>query len=145
VVVAIDDRMAASQTPFDGISGRFAAALSTHGLLHGTVLTIGTNLAQIAALLEKNGVLYATFGSVRDARFGQGDAFDRWTYAPRDGDERGVRHCYFDRDRLTGLLDLHFAIESLEERPVDAIAGSWAHQGQPLSGAVQWFATATAT
>ena len=35
-VVTIDDPTAASPAPFAGLPGDFAAALSTHGLLHGT-------------------------------------------------------------------------------------------------------------
>lgn len=141
-VVAIDDRTAATVEPFAGISGPFAAALSTHGLLHGSVATIAHYVAEIGGLLEKNGLLYATFGSVRDARFGQGERLDEFTFAPLAGDEGGVAHTFFDRERLTELLERDYAIESLEEHAVDAVAGSWAHRQRPLSGAVHWFAIA---
>jgi SAM-dependent methyltransferase len=126
-VVAIDDPTAASATPFAGITGGFAAALSTHGLLHGTPAIIAGHVSQIARLLAKNGMLYATFGSVRDARFGQGERIDASTFAPSDGDERGVAHGFFDRDQLVALLDRHFGIEALEEHD---------------AGKVHWFAVA---
>ncbi len=141
-VAAIDDRTAATVEPFAGISGSFAATLSTHGLLHGSVATIAHHVAEIAGLLEKNGLLYATFGSVRDARFGEGERLDEFTFAPVAGDERGIAHAFFNRQGVTELLEPHFAIESLEEHDVDAVAGSWAHRERSLRGAVHWFAIA---
>lgn len=126
------------------MSGRFDAVLSTHGLLHGNVAAIARNVTRIAALLEKGGPFYATFGSVRDARFGQGERLDQFTFAPNDGDERGVVHAFFDRDRLAQLLSRHYVIETLEENAVDEVAGSWAHTARPLSGAVHWFVIAKA-
>jgi hypothetical protein len=128
-VVTIDDPTAASPAPLAGLPGDFAAALSTHGLLHGTPAIIAGHVSQIARLLAKDAMLYATFGSVRDARFGQGERIDASTFAPAEGDERGVPHAFFDRDQLRALLDPHFAIESLEE-----------HHAQK----VHWFVVATA-
>jgi hypothetical protein len=141
-VVAIDDRAAATPEPFAGITSRFAAALSTHGLLHGSVARVAQRSAQLAGLLEKDGLLYATFGSVSDARFGVGERLDEFTFAPSEGDERGVAHAFFDRERLAELLERYYAIESLEERAVDEVVGSWAHAQAPLAGAVHWFAIA---
>jgi hypothetical protein len=142
-VATIDDRTAASAAPFVGVPDGFAAALSTHGLLHGTPAIVAGHVSQIARRLEKNGVLYATFGSVRDARFGQGERIDASTFAPAEGDERGVPHAFFERAELIALLDRYFAIESLEEHNADEVAGNWAHRERPLSGAVHWFAVAT--
>ncbi|MGC9991374.1 MAG: hypothetical protein ABSD52_03105 [Candidatus Cybelea sp.] len=143
-VVTIDDPAAASAAPLAGVPGRFAAALSTHGLLHGTPAIIASHVSQIAGRLAKDGVLYATFGSVRDARFDHGERVDASTFAPAEGDERGVPHAFFTRDKLVALLDPHFAIDSLEEHDADEVAGTWAHQERPLSDAVHWFAVATA-
>lgn len=142
-VVAIDDSAAASPAPLASVRGPFAAVISTHGLLHGSPVQIAGRLTQLAGVLERGGALYATFGSVRDARFGQGTRIDEATYAPNDGDERGVPHAFFDRVALESLLSTHFTIESLEERAVDEIAGSWAHDRRPLAQAVHWFAVAT--
>jgi hypothetical protein len=141
-LVAIDDATAASKTPFAGVTGEFAAAISTHGLLHGTAATVAENLNSIAARLQPNGALYATFGSLHDARFGTGDRIDASTFAPADGDERGIPHVFFDRTQLLGLLDRKFIVESLDERGVDGIAGAWAHRDRPLRGAVHWFVVA---
>jgi SAM-dependent methyltransferase len=143
-VVEIDDATAASPAAFAGVSGPFAAALSTHGLLHGTPSIIAGNLRQIAERLEEGGLLYATFGSAGDARFAKGERIDEFTYAQLDGEERGVPHAFFDRRRLRALLEHRFSIESIEEHMVDEVAGSWAHRERPLSGAVHWFAVATA-
>ncbi|HEY6325109.1 MAG TPA: methyltransferase domain-containing protein [Candidatus Cybelea sp.] len=141
-VVPVADSIAESAAPLAGITARFAAALSTHGLLHGTPSIIANRVASIARRLEPDGLLYATFGSSRDARFGEGKRIDDWTFAPEDGDERGVVHGYFDRERLTALLEPHFAAESLEERSVDDVVGAWAHRESPLRGAVHWFVIA---
>jgi len=139
-VVAIDDVTAASKAPFSGVNGDFAAAISTHGLLHGTASCIAENLHSIARLLRQGGLLYASFGSSRDARFGAGERIDASTFALVDGDERGVAHAFFEREQLLALLERDFIVESLEERGVDAVAGAWAHRQQPLRGAAHWFA-----
>ncbi len=120
-VVTIDDPMAASVAPFAGVPGGFAAALSTHGLLHGTPAIVAGNVSQIAQRLASNGMLFATFGSVRDARCGQGERIDASTFAPAEGDERGVPHAFFDRAQLVALLDPYFAVESLEEHEADKV------------------------
>ena len=142
VVTAIGDDAASSDAPLAGAGAGFAAAISTHGLLHGTPPAIAARLRAIAGALDRGGLLFATFGSTHDARFGRGERIDASTYAPADGDERGVAHAYFDRERLGALLAAAFEIESLEERGVDDVAGAWAHAERPLAGAVHWFAIA---
>jgi SAM-dependent methyltransferase len=141
-VVTLDDATAESDSPFAGIAQDFAAILSTHGLLHGTPASIGARVREAVRHLAPGGVLYATFGSTRDARFGVGRRIDASTYAPLDGDERGVAHAYFQRVEIGALLAPLVEIESLEEHVVDRIAGSWAHRRRPLAGAAHWFAIA---
>lgn len=119
-----------------------AGALSTHALLHGTPATIAGALHAIAERLERGGALYGTFGSVRDARCGHGRFIEDGVYAPENGDERGVPHSYFDEKGVRELLNRDWIVESLREVGVDAIAGSWAHQQQPLHDAVHWFVVA---
>ena len=121
----------------------FHAALTTHSLLHGTPSDIAYLLHAIAAQLKPNGLLYATFGSTRDTRFGRGEKLGKQTFAPLEGDERGVAHSYFDEQSLREILAKNFAIERLEEIQVDTIAGSWAHNETPLRGAFHWFVEAT--
>ena len=141
-VVSVADSVAESTTPLAGITDRFAAAISSHGLLHGMPSAVADKVGAIAARLEPVGLLYATFGSSGDARFGEGERLDDWTFAPKDGDERGVAHAYFDRDRLIALLAPHFTVDSLEERAVDDVVGNWAHPQSPLRGAMHWFVIA---
>ena len=123
-VIRIDDATAASPAPFAGVAGPFDAAISTHGLLHGRVETVSANLAELRGLLGEGGLLCATFGSTADARYGAGERLDHATFAPRDGDEAGIPHAFFDRDNLAALLRSKFAIESLDEIRVDEVAGS---------------------
>jgi hypothetical protein len=125
------------------IEAPFAAALSTHALLHGTPASLGHELAIIADALEPGAPLFATLGSTRDARYQQGTFVEPHVYAADDGDEAGVAHAYFDEKRLRELLVTHFDIESMREVGVDDIAGKWAHQSAPLRGAVHWFVIAT--
>jgi hypothetical protein len=139
-VVAIDDRAAGSAAPFAGVSQHFSAAISTHGLLHGTRSTIAARVRAICEHLDGGGLLYATFGSTSDSRFGRGRRLDASTYAPSEGDERGIPHAYFGRDELRELFESDWEIESLNEHRVDEVAGSWAHRERPLAGAVHWFA-----
>ena len=124
-------------------SGRYAAVLSTHALLHGTPVTIAGHAERIAAALHSGGLLFATFGSVRDARYGVGVPLDAYTFAPASGDELGVPHAFFDEVRLRALLVTGFTIESLAEHCVDAIAGHWAHPQERLRDARHWFVIAT--
>ena len=124
----------------DRRGGSYEGALSTHALLHGTPATIAQQLSAIAALLEPGSPLYASFGSMRDARYGVGRRIEDDVFAPVDGDERGVAHAFFDDRRLAELLEPHFSIEALDEIGVDDIAGRWAHERAPLQGAVHWFA-----
>jgi hypothetical protein len=123
-------------------SAPFAAAISTHGFLHGTRAAIAARTARIADRLESEAPLYAVFGSVRDARFGSGRRLADETFAPLDGDERGVAHTYFTRVQLDELLRVHYIVERLEETGVDGVAGTWAHRESPLSNAVHWFVIA---
>jgi hypothetical protein len=141
-VVRIDDDAAASERPLANLCERVDAVISTHGLLHGTVATIAARVSSIADHLMSGGLLYATFGSTHDARFGRGERIDDSTFAPLGGDEGGIAHAYFDRERLRALLEARFDVESLNERDVDEIAGSWAHRKRPLRGAAHWFAIA---
>ena len=141
-VVAIpDDAADQSEIPTPD-SAAFAAAISTHGLLHGTRAAIAARTARIAERLESGAALYAVFGSVRDARFGNGRRIADETFAPVDGDERGVAHTYFTRVQLDELLRPHYIVERLEETGVDDVAGAWAHREHPLANAVHWFAIA---
>jgi len=119
-----------------------AAALTTHALLHGTPASIAAQLDDIAAALEPAAPLFATFASVRDARYGTGNALEPHVYAPMQGDETGVAHAYFDEGRLRTLLSPRFTFESLREVNVDQVAGTWAHQRTPLRGAIHWFVVA---
>ncbi|MBV8490962.1 MAG: class I SAM-dependent methyltransferase [Candidatus Eremiobacteraeota bacterium] len=142
-VTALDDATAASDAPFARLGeGRFDAAISTHGFLHGNAAEIERRVRAVARHLTPGAPFYATFGSSRDARFGRGMRIDERTYAPADGDEAGVAHAFFDRDSLRAILEPVLAIETLEERMVDEIAGSWAHRERPLERAVHWFAIA---
>ena len=132
----------ASARAIECIAGTFAAALSTHGLLHGTDEVIGAAVEAIAGKLEPGGRLFATFGSVRDARFAQGLQIQPFVYAPADGDERGIPHAFFDESRLRALLEERFDLESVEERNADEIAGDWAHREKPLRSSAHWFVQA---
>jgi len=118
---------------------RYDAALSTHALLHGTPQSIALLLTRIATRLHAGGPLYATFGSVRDARYREGTRIEEHVFAPVDGDERGVPHAFFDEVRLREMLEDEWIVESMREIDVDAIAGSWAHQLKPLERSMHWF------
>lgn len=120
-----------------------AAAITTHALLHGTPASIAEALRELAVQLVPGAPLYATFGSARDARCGSGQRLEPYVYAPRDGDETGVAHTYFNEERLRALLAGDWELESLREVDVDTIAGTWAHRQTPLHNAFHWFAVAT--
>ncbi len=141
-VVTLSDDAAASDLPLADERARFGAVLSTHGLLHGPARSIGSRVRSISEHMEPGGWLFATFGSTRDARYGRGERIDESTFAPTDGDERGVAHAYFERRQLRALLEPSFELETLEEHGVDAIAGRWAHSKRPLEGAAHWFVVA---
>jgi hypothetical protein len=141
-VVTVDDEAAMRVSAMRSLHGAFAGAVSSHGFLHGTAAEIAERLDALAAHLEPDAVLAATFGSVNDERFGKGTEIDASTYAPEDGDERGVPHAFFTQSQVGALLEPEYEIEWIEERVVDEIAGSWAHREAPLSGATHWFVLA---
>ncbi len=118
------------------------AAISTHALLHGSPEAISELVGHIARTLSPGAPLAATFGSMRDARFGTGSQIGPVTFAPSEGDERGVAHSYYDEAGLRKALDERFTIEKIREVEVDDIAGKWAHERAPLRGAVHWFVLA---
>ncbi|MBV8246049.1 MAG: class I SAM-dependent methyltransferase [Candidatus Eremiobacteraeota bacterium] len=127
------------------IPGRlFDAAVSTHALLHGDPRAIERAIREVERLLHPESLLVATFGSSRDARFGRGIRYGPQTFASTRGDEAGVPHSFFNEAEVRRLLD-GFHIESLAERNVDDVAGTWAHEAEPLRGSVHWFAIATVT
>jgi hypothetical protein len=116
----------------------FAGAISTHALLHGTPASVRDMLRAISDVLLAGAPLYATFASKADTRYGKGTHVDDDTFAPNEGDERGVAHVYFDERGLREMLDRRFVVESLQEHDVDEIAGRWAHAEKPR-GSVHWF------
>jgi len=138
-VVEISDRDApefdrsAREIPFAGI-------VSSHGLLHGVASEMKVRVAGLAARLEPDGWMCATFGSQRDARFGNGIRVAGDTFASLDGDEPGVPHAYFDERSVRTILEPLFDVLSLIEWDAAQTAGSWAH-ATPLSDAAHWFFT----
>ena len=138
-VIAIDDSdVSYDRLPFGDQS--FDAVLSTHALLHGTPAEIEATLHEIRRVARPRALIFATFASQRDARFGKGARIGPHSFAPTHGDEAGVTHSYFIERELRALLR-DFTIERLEEVDVDRIAGAWAHRQTPLRDAVHWFAT----
>jgi SAM-dependent methyltransferase len=139
-VVAIPDGDDGSNLAFRG----YAAALSTHALLHGWPDDISQRVRRIAQALVPGGGFYATFGSTDDARFGAGTQLGPQTFAPENGDEAGIAHSYFDEAAVREVLASHFDVTALAQFGVDAIAGTWAHPTAPLQGAIHWFVEAIA-
>jgi hypothetical protein len=135
----IDDFAARNAGALIDAVGSFDGALSTHGFLHGGESTIAETIIHAADALRPGAPLYATFASVRDARYGNGIQLAPHTFAPESGDEQGVPHTYFDERALRELLQGFFAIESLREQNVDEIVGAWAHRVRP-QGHVHWIA-----
>lgn len=142
-VLAIDDATAADPAAFRAIAGCFEGVLATHSLLHGTPQSVVAAIETIASMLPAGGLFFATFASMRDARYRKGRRVAAWTFAPVDGDESGVPHVYYDERSVRALLEGSFTIDSLQERSVDRTAGEWAHPTAPLHGAVHWLAKAT--
>jgi hypothetical protein len=141
-VATLDDASAASAAAFSSIGGPFDGALSTHSLLHGTLQSVAGQVSAVAHLLAPGAFFCATFASTKDARFGKGDRIAENSFAPTEGDERGIAHVFYDEARLRSLLEPSFQIELMEEQRVDAIAGRWAHPTAPLASAFHWFVIA---
>ena len=136
-VRATPDEQAYTQLPFPDAT--FAAALSTHGYLHGATAKLRAGIAELRRVLRPGARAYLTLGSVEDERFGLGLALDDNTFAPGDGDEQGIPHAYFDRDGVIELLR-GFDILSLEHVDADSEVGRWAHSNP--SGIRHWWVVA---
>jgi SAM-dependent methyltransferase len=120
-------------------SGPYAAALSTHALLHGTPTDVAAALAATHARLAPGAPFFFTLGNKRDPRFGTGVPVAPDTYVDETGSERGVAHCYLDATGVNALL-AGFALEHLEER--SGAAGAWAHDAADAERIVHWFVRA---
>ena len=130
-------------TQLPGGRNLYAAALSTHGYLHGTVPKLRLGFAELRRVLRPGAPIFITLGSIHDARYGLGVPLEDTTFAPGDGDEVGIPHPYFDRSGVLELLAPAFAVESLDEVDVDAIVGRWAHDAP--AGMRHWFVVARRT
>ncbi len=137
-IVATRDDEAYTQLP--GGRALYAAALSTHGYLHGTQAKLRLGFAELRRVLRPGAPVFITLGSVRDARFGLGVPIDDTTFAPGDGEEAGIPHAFFDRDGVIEVLTPSLRVESLEEHNVDNLVGRWAHAA-PLD-MWHWFVVA---
>lgn len=137
IVSTRDDQ---SYTQLPGARNAYAAALSTHGYLHGVIPKLRLGLAELRRVLRPAAPIYITLGSIEDARFGLGVALDDTTFAPGDGEEAGVPHTYFDREGVLELLGPFFVVESLEHINVDDVVGRWAHLTP--AGMCHWFVVA---
>lgn len=137
-VVATDDDDSYTQLP--GGRNGYAAALSTHGYLHGSTDKLRAGFAELRRVLSVGAPIFVTLGSIHDARFGYGLALDERTYAPGDGPEKGVPHAYFERDAIAEVLR-GFTLESVEEHGVDEVVGRWAH-APGETGLRHWFVIA---
>jgi hypothetical protein len=138
-VVATRDDEPYTQLP--GEREAYAAAISSHGYLHGATAKVRAGLGELRRVLRPGAPIYITLGSIHDERFGFGEALDEWTFAPGDGPEMGIPHGFFDRDTIVELLR-GFTIESLEEVDTTDTVGEWAHL-QTESGLTPEAANAT--
>ena len=129
-------------TQLPGERESYAAALSSHGYLHGATAKVRAGLAELRRVLRPGAPIYITLGSIHDERFGFGEALDEWTFAPGDGPEKGIPHAFFDRDTIVELLR-GFTIESLDELDTTTIVGEWAHDPDVGRIPCHWFAVAT--
>jgi hypothetical protein len=132
-------------TQLPGGRDTFAAAISSHGYLHGTTAKLRLGFGELRRVLKTGAPIYVTLGSLHDPRFGFGLALDERTFAPGDGPEAGIPHAFFERDGILELLR-GFTIESMDEVDATAIVGRWAHP-EPEDGAepdrvMHWFVVA---
>jgi hypothetical protein len=131
IIVAPYDELPACEVAYDG-------ALSTNALLHGRASQIARTVATVRERLAPDAFFFATFGSVRDPRFGVGTRIDEATFTPASGSEAGIPHAYFDERRLRALLE-RFTIESIVEASAAETAGTWAHATDEAATIVHWF------
>ena len=140
-VIATRDDEPYTQLPGD--RDAYAAALSSHGYLHGATPKVLAGLAELRRVLRPGAPVYLALGSIHDERFGFGEALDEWTFAPGDGPEMGIPHAFFDRDTILELLR-GYTIESLEEIDATNIVGEWAHEpANEPQRILHWFVIAS--
>jgi hypothetical protein len=137
VVATRDDE---SYTQLPGSRNAYAAALSTHGYLHGSTDKLRAGFGDLLRVLRSGAPIFITLGSIHDARFGFGLPVDERTYAAGDGPEKGVPHAFFEREGITEILR-GFTLESAEEVGVDEVVGRWAH-APTERGLCHWFVVA---
>jgi len=136
------EEAAAADALLAAFPGPYAGVLSTHGLLHGTRRTIEQRLGVLATRLAPGGRLHATFGSTSDPRCGTGTPVEGDGWSPRDGEERGVPHAYFDTEAIALALRA-FRVLRAHEQFVGDVVGRWAHpESVSRRPSVHWFVEA---
>jgi SAM-dependent methyltransferase len=122
-------------------AGGFAAAFSSHALLHGTTSDVARAVAAIRVRLAIGGQFVLTLGSKRDPRFGTGRRVAADTFAPIAGSEAGVAHAFFDAAGVRALLGA-FALDDVREAEAGADVGRWAHEPDEAEIIVHWWVRA---
>ncbi|MBC5798515.1 MAG: class I SAM-dependent methyltransferase [Candidatus Eremiobacteraeota bacterium] len=120
---------------------RFAGALSTHALLHGTPPTVASAVQAVRARLTTGGLFFVTLGSVRDQRFGRGTRVADGAFALTEGREAGVVHSFFDEAGVRALFG-GFELEEVREDSAATTVGTWAHERDQSRDIVHWFVRA---
>ena len=115
--------------------------MSTHALLHGTLVEIAALVSTVAQRLVPGAPFYATLGSTNDPRFGCGRRIAAETFAPLVGDEIGVAHTYVDAAGARALF-AGSIVESLEECRAVSNVGRWAHAETDAATIVHWYVRA---
>jgi len=124
--------------PFEG---GYAAAFSSHALLHGTTSDVARAVDAIRIRLAPGGAFVLTLGSKRDPRFGTGRAVAEDTFAPTSGSEANVAHAFFDAGGVRELLGA-FALEEMCEANAGEAVGRWAHEPREAESIVHWWVRA---
>jgi hypothetical protein len=141
---AAEPRVRVARARYGGpipFAGGFAAALSSHALLHGSLREVAAAVAAVRSRLRPGAPFFLTLGSKHDPRFAAGRRLDADVSAPLEGSEAGVPHLYLDETQLRPLL-AGFEIASATERSAAETAGRWAHTAAEAQALVHWFVRA---
>lgn len=101
----------------------FDAVIAAGVLDHMCAEDASRVVAETARVLRPGGLLYASFASIRESGFGQGEKIDEYTYRIPDGMEKGTVQRFYDSPHVAELLNDQFALLDVVHEEWQSVRG----------------------
>lgn len=110
--------MEIAQLPF--ANGVFDGAISINVLQHTTLIRTAQTVEDIRRILKPDSPFFFVVIGRDDARYGEGDEIEPYTFIHRQGIEAGVPHHYYSRAEIERLVqNFNRTLIEIRRRPYD--------------------------